>query len=252
MIFGLTPVKATQALLGKLAAIEMNALLQIGIKVLEKQDSQHFLIQMGRHTFTTKSETPLEPGRDYWVEMAQTREGIVHLKRLHPKPHMLQKHFPEHFGSDFLERLTEKPDPSTHLKEQLLQNMASAGSKEQFQNLTQLLLSLHQGIVTLPIEERGKKMLLQMRKKKKREGLNQNSVEFYAAMNNLGPIEGTIHRTEHRQLLKLELFYPKSLVLLEREKEHLNGFDQIEIRLKTESIEPFWDGAQPGLLDIKG
>ena len=109
MIYGLTPVKAAQAVLGKLAAIEVNALLQLGIEVLEKQDHQRFLIRMGQHTFTTKSDTPLEPGREYWVEMAQTREGIVHLRRIHPKPLLLQKGFPRASTPGFSTKWRKRP-----------------------------------------------------------------------------------------------------------------------------------------------
>lgn len=252
MIYGLTPVKAAQALLGKLAAIEVNALLQLGIEVLEKQDHQRFLIRMGQHTFTTKSDTPLVPGREYWVEMAQTREGIVHLRRIHPKPLLLQKTLPEGFDLRFFKEIAKTSDPTERLRERLLQAMATTESKTHFQNLTQLLLSLHQGVVTLPIEERGRKMLLQMRKRKRNEVLNEKSVEFYAAMNNLGPVEGTLYLSGGRRTLVLELFYPKSVSLLEREKGNLEGFDRVEIRHRTEAVHPFWDGERPGLLDIKG
>jgi len=252
MIYGLTPVKAAQRVLGKMAAIEVNALLQLGIEVLEKQNPQRFLIRMGQHTFTTKSDTPLEPGREYWVEMDQTREGVVRLKNVHPKPVLLQKHFEEGFTADLFKRLTEKSDPDKAVKEQLIQWMATTTGKEQFQNLTQLLLSLHYGIVTLPFRKEGRKMLLQMRKAQKNEDLNQKSVEFYAAMNNLGPVEGVVCHIGHRNILKLELYYPKSVALLEKRKEALEGFDQIEIRHKADPIPPFWDGEKPGLLDIKG
>lgn len=71
-------------------------------------------------------------------------------------------------------------------------------------------------------------------------------------MNNLGPIEGTVRFSGGRRALVLELFYPKSVALLEREKERLEGFDRIEIRQRAETVHPFWDGEKPGLLDIKG
>ncbi|WP_201352886.1 hypothetical protein [Hydrogenimonas urashimensis] len=252
MIYGMTPVKAAQAVLGKMAAIEVNALLQLGIRVLEKQASGRYLVEMGRHTFTTKSDTPLEPGLEYWVEMADSREGIVHLKRLHPKPLLLKKGFMESFTLETLQQISKKSDPSGTIRDHLLQTLSSAQSKEQFQNITQLLLSFHQGVLTLPIEDKGRKMLLQMRRRGKNKDLNQKSVEFYAAMSNLGPIEGVIDRTDHLTTLRLNLYYPKSVALLEREKTHLEGFDRIEIRCKEEQIHPLWDGKQPGLLDIKG
>ncbi len=252
MIYALTPVKAARSILGKLAAIEVNALLQIGIRILEKQENGLYLIRMGQHTFTTKSEKPLETGREYWVEMAQTREGIVHLKNIHPKPRLVQKHFENIFSVDFLKQLVKRSDPDISMKEHLLQWMAATTDKEQFQNATQLLLSLHHGVFTLPVREEGKRMMLQVREGRKNGDLNQKRVEFYAAMNNLGPVEGVIARVEHRTTLRLELFYPKSVALLESRKEGLDRFDHIEIRQRTTPIEPFWDGETSGLLDIKG
>ncbi|WP_456383441.1 hypothetical protein [Hydrogenimonas sp.] len=253
MIYGLTPVKAAQALLGRLAAIEVNALLQLGIEVLEKQDHQRFLIRMGQHTFTTKSDTPLVPGREYWVEMAQTREGIVHLRRLHPKPLFLGKKYPPDLDRELFDALTDGSAPGERFKKHLLHTLASTETKEEFQNILQLLLSLHHGIFTLPIGKKWKKTLFQFRSgKKKSANLNKNSVEFYAAMNNLGPVRGTIFHKDDRMSLSIELFYPKSLKLLEREKDELRRFDRIEIRLAEEFILPMWENEKSGLLDIKG
>ena len=252
MIYGLTPVRAAQAVLAKMAAIEVNALLQVGITVLEKDRDGLFLIKMGQHTFTTKSDRPLEPGRDYWARMTQTREGIVHLTRLHPKPLLLQKSFPETFDFSLLENLAEAKEPAKALKEALLQEMAHAASKKEFTGLTQLLLSLHQGVVSLPVRVGGRESLLQMRRGGTNGDLNQKSVEFYASMNNLGPVEGVIRTAGPSRLLELELFYPRSVALLERHKERLQGFDRVDIRLKEKEIFPFWDGDTTALLDIKG
>ncbi|WP_456453240.1 hypothetical protein [Hydrogenimonas sp.] len=252
MIYGLTPVKAAQAVLEKMAAIEVNALLQVGITVLKQERNGLFLIRMGQHTFTTKSDQPLEPGRGYWVEMAQTKEGIVHLRRLHPKPLLLQKSFPETFDLPLLQRLAAEKDPGGAMKEAILHRMAQSGSKEEFTGLTQLLLSMHQGVLTLPVRHGGRETLLQMRQRKANGDLNQKSVEFYASMNNIGPVEGVISTAGRTTRLALELYYPKSVALLERHKGELEGFGRIEIRLKKEPIAPFWDGSQTALLDIKG
>jgi hypothetical protein len=252
MIYGLTPVKAAQAILAKMAAIEINAMLQVGIEVLESEQSGHYLIRMGRHTFTTRSDQPLEPGRRYWVEMARTKEGIVHLKRLHPKPLLLQKAFPEHFDADLPMRLGESKEPANALKETILQQMAQSTSKGEFQGLTQLLLSLHQGVVSLPVRYGGGEALLQMRKGGRNRDLNQKSVEFYAAMHNIGPVEGLVSAGGTQPSLRLKLFYPKSVALLERSRDELKGFGRIEIALETSPILPFWDGASTALLDIKG
>jgi len=261
MIYGLNPIQPTKALLSKLSAIEVNALLQLGIKVLKKEGINSFLIQLGRHKFTTKSNTPLETDREYWVQMSQTKDGIIQLKHLHPKPNLMQKYLPfnfkdkNFFDENFFDSLTNKSSkPMESLKSQIMQTMATTNSKDEFTTLTQMLLSLHHGVISLPFSEKGKKMLLQMRKKtKKNQELNKNSLEFYAAMNNLGPIEGEIIQLNGSKHLKLKLFYPRSVELLKKESSRLGGFSSIQIIQKETPILPFWDiKDQVCLLDIKG
>jgi len=58
MIQGLTPLHAAHRILAKLSKIEVNALLQLGIEVLEQKSDGTYSIRMGKHTFQTKSEIP--------------------------------------------------------------------------------------------------------------------------------------------------------------------------------------------------
>ncbi len=252
MIQALTPLHAAQKILSGMAKVEINALLQLGIKVLEKRDDDTFLIRLGQHTIQTKSEAPLIPKREYWADIEQDRYGTIRLTRLHPKPVLLQKDEFFSFRHDILTKLAEQEDTVGYIKEHIMQMMASSQNKEQFQTLAHLLLSLHQGVVTLPFTERKKRMLLQMRRGKKNDTLKQKSVEFYAAFNNLGPIEGEILIHEGKSLLNIEVFYPKSANLLKDFKEELAGFWRISVSLSGSAITPFWESETLGLLDIKG
>ncbi len=252
MIYGLTPIQAARQILAGLAKVEINALLQLGIEVLEKKGDGTFVIRLGQHKLQTRSETPLLPGREYWADIEQHKEGPVRLTRLHPKPLLLQKEGFIAFGREFIAKLAAEEDPAGSVKEHLMQMMAASSNKEQFQTLSQLLLSWHQGVVTIPFKERGKRMLLQMRRGKKNETLKQKSVEFYAAFNNLGPIEGAILLHGDETLLNMEVFYPKTANLLNGLKGELAGFSQISVSLSDSAITPFWESETLGLLDIRG
>ena len=252
MIYGLTPVQAARAVLERIAAIEINALLQIGVEVVERRPDGLYTIRMGRHTFTSRSDTPLKEGHGYWAQLVQTKEGIVQLKRLHPKPLLLQKNFDGALPPDLFSRLRDSGEPMQAMKEQLLQALAHAPNKESFQNLTQLLLSLHAGVLTIPWKREGRPALLQMRQSRKEEDLNRKRVEFYTAMNNLGPIEGTLLLAGRERILNLSVHYPRSVALLERRRDALQGFDRVEIVRKEGKIAPFWDATGTSLLDIKG
>ena len=255
MIRGLTPVQAARAVLERIAAVEVNALLQVGLEVLEKDRNGLFLIKMGRHTFRAESERPLEPGRGYWSDIRRTREGTLLLHRLHPKPALLQRKFPEFFDKNFLQSLLKHKDPAFAYKGEILQHLAQASSKEQFQSLTQLLLSLHQGVVTIPVKEEGRQAFLQMRqdsKRKRNEAFNQKSVEFYAGLNNIGPVQGEIRQIDSQRHLRLRLYYPGSVEMLKEASADLQGFKTIDIALAEQEIVPLWEGSTQTLLDIKG
>jgi hypothetical protein len=193
-----------------------------------------------------------DSGHEYWIRMRHSREGIVHLEKLMLKPAMLKMAKTLPIDLDFLKNLAKESDPGGSFKEHLLHQMAAATSKESFQNLTQLLLSLHQGVLSLPMKERGRSMLLQMRKRRQNRDLNEKSVEFYAAMHNLGPLEGIIVQTDSRRDLTLSLHYPESVALLERHIGTLEGFTTVTIKPASAPVEPFWDKERASLLDIKG
>jgi len=254
MIYGLTPINTTKALLGKFVSIEVNALLQIGIKVLKKSGANSFLIQLGRHTFTTKSDRPLEPGREYWAQMSQTKDGIIQLKRIHPKPKLLQKIEFLKFEQELFDSISQKNKILDSFKNQIMHIMATTNNRDEFESLTQMLLSLHNGILTLPLEVKGKKMLLQMRKRgRKNREYESNRIEFYASFNNLGPIEGEIFKANQTLHLKLKLFYPRSVTLLKKYSNTLKGFSSLNLIEQESPILPFWDGSEKvSLLDIKG
>jgi len=139
-------------------------------------------------------------------------------------------------GNGVLADIAEDSDPAEGVKERIMQMMASTHSKESFQNLSQLLLSLHHGVVTLPFEEHGKRSLLQMRKGKSGETLKEKAI---------------VRHGEERAV-KLEVFYPKTARLLEDLKEELPGFSQISVVLRPSTILPFWESDTLGLLDIRG
>lgn len=251
MIYALTPMEAVRAIMANIGRIEVNALLQVGIKVLEEGPKRHYLIQMGSQTFQSKSDQPLKPGVEYWGEITHTKEGIIHLKNLHPKPSLLRQE--TFFDFEMVEDLAKKSHPVRHFKEHILHLMAQSQSKEHFQNLTSLLLSMHQQILSLPLKYEGRSLLLQM-KSRSEKGKEQRSksVEFYAALNNLGPLEGVVTVQNHLKEVVLRLFYKKSVQWLKGELLRLKGFERVEVLHSSHPVLPLWDAEGSALLDIKG
>jgi len=252
MIYALNPVKTAQSTLERLAAIEVNASLQIGIEVVERYENSLYLIALGRHRFTSKSLTTLTPGKRYWVEMGQTREGIIRLERLHPQPAMFAHPTDCEVDAELLETLAQTPDPTLAWRDRLLATMAETSDPDRFRNCARLLLALARGIISLPITLQNRHLLLQLHAPANNRNLNRNKLQWYIAMENLGPMRGTLEMAEEGWRLRMDLFYPRSAALLRKYAAADTDFATIELKTTEHPIAPLWEEEAITLLDIKG
>lgn len=229
--------------------IQINARLPVGIEVLRQTEEGQYAIRLGQHTLQTKSTTPLEGGRTYWVDVKEGREGILRLAHLHPKPLLLTR--PGHFFElQRLEALRQESDPQSAFRNELLQQMAQSVSKEQFSTLAFMLNAMTHHVVTLPFKKGENRALMQFKTKKSTGKLKQKRVEFYASMSHLGPLQGMIAQEDGLQL-HLEVYYASALQLLKETQTSLEGFTGITLRQSSDPIGPIMDFSDT-LLDLKG
>jgi hypothetical protein len=151
------------------SAIEFNNRLPVSIEVLKKIDYTRYALKMGSREITTKSFKELELGSKYWGELhSNPKAQSMNLSNLHKKPPFLQKEtLPVAIELDVLIKkvLTEKR-PSAFIKEAILEKMTQTEDKDEFTFLTNLLLSMHHDILTIPFRVNEKYNLFQMRKRK--------------------------------------------------------------------------------------
>ncbi|WQU06455.1 hypothetical protein KVD46_03870 [Helicobacter pylori] len=225
MLEALNALNQLNALNSKNAAHHFNATLPILLKVLEKQDKDLFLLQVGNKIIPTKSEQELKINQPYFATMQKNQLGDIVLKNLVPAPKILDalNDLPAIEMKKIKEILSAKDNtPLKEYKEFLSEKLVHAKSSQEFLNTANMLLSLQSQVLSFVIENERKKAFLQMKAKKQ-------SVDFYALYPNLGEIGGVIYLKEKEKQLFLKTTLQRTKEILKEAQNTLLGFSFVEI-----------------------
>ncbi|MFP6003325.1 hypothetical protein ACLF8N_04435 [Helicobacter pylori] len=225
MLEALNALNQLNALHSKNAAHHFNAALPILLKVLEKQDKDLFLLQVGNKIIPTKSEQELKINQPYFATMQRNQLGDIVLKNLVPAPKILDalNDLPAIEMNKIKEILSAKDNtPLKEYKEFLSEKLVHAKSSQEFLNTANMLLSLQSQVLSFVIENERKKAFLQMKAKKQ-------SVDFYALYPNLGEIGGVIYLKEKEKQLFLKTTLQRTKEVLKEAQNTLLGFSFVEI-----------------------
>ncbi|MBH0257627.1 hypothetical protein I6662_05600 [Helicobacter pylori] len=225
MLEALNALNQLNALHSKNAAHHFNATLPILLKVLEKQDKDLFLLQVGNKIIPTKSEQELKINQPYFAVMQRNQLGDIVLKNLVPAPKILDAldDLPAIEMKKLKEILSAKDNtPLKEYKEFLSEKLIHAKSSQEFLNTANMLLSLQSQVLSFVIENERKKAFLQMKAKKQ-------SVDFYALYPNLGEIGGVIYLKEKEKQLFLKTTLQRTKEVLKEVQNTLLGFSFVEI-----------------------
>ncbi|RVZ05703.1 hypothetical protein EC514_02065 [Helicobacter pylori] len=225
MLEALNALNQLNALHSKNATHHFNATLPILLKVLEKQDKDLFLLQVGNRIIPTKSEQDLKINQPYFATMQRDRLGDIVLKNLVPAPKILDAldDLPAIEMKQIKEILSAKDNtPLKEYKEFLSEKLVHAKSSQEFLNTANMLLSLQSQVLSFVIENERKKAFLQMKAKKQ-------SVDFYALYPNLGEIGGVIYLKEKEKQLFLKTTLQRTKEVLKEAQNTLLGFSCVEI-----------------------
>ncbi len=225
MLEALNALNQLNALHSKNATHHFNATLPILLKVLEKQDKDLFLLQVGNRIIPTKSEQELKINQPYFATMQRNQLGDIVLKNLVPAPKILD-------ALDDLSALEMKQikkilsgkdnTPLKEYKELLSEKLVHAKSSQEFLNTANMLLSLQSQVLSFVVENERKKAFLQVKAKKQ-------SVDFYALYPNLGEIGGVIYLKEKEKQLFLKTTLQRTKEVLKEAQNTLLGFSSVEI-----------------------
>ncbi|MCQ2805448.1 hypothetical protein JT184_05550 [Helicobacter pylori] len=225
MLEALNALNQLNALHSKNAARHFNATLPILLKVLEKQDKDLFLLQVGNKIIPTKSEQELKINQPYFATMQRDRLGDIVLKNLVPAPKILDalNDLPTLEMKKIKEILSAKDNtPLKEYKEFLSEKLVHAKNSQEFLNTANMLLSLQSQVLSFVVENERKKAFLQMKAKKQ-------SVDFYALYPNLGEIGGVIYLKEKEKQLFLKTTLQRTKEVLKEAQNTLLGFSCVEI-----------------------
>ncbi|GAA9276800.1 hypothetical protein TH0213_13430 [Helicobacter pylori] len=225
MLEALNAINQLNALHSKNAVHHFNATLPILLKVLEKQDKDLFLLQVGNRIIPTKSEQDLKINQPYFAIMQRDRLGDIVLKNLVPAPKILDAldDLPSLEMKQIKEILSAKDNtPLKEYKELLSEKLIYAKNSQEFLNTANMLLSLQSQVLSFVIENERKKAFLQVKAKKQ-------SVDFYALYPNLGEIGGVIYLKEKEKQLFLKTTLQRTKEILKEAQNTLLGFSSVEI-----------------------
>ncbi len=225
MLEALNALNQLNALHSKNASHHFNATLPILLKVLEKQDKDLFLLQVGNKIIPTKSEQELKINQPYFAIMQRNQLGDIVLKNLVPAPKILDAldDLPAIEMKKLKEILSAKDNtPLKEYKEFLSEKLIHAKSSQEFLNTANMLLSLQSQVLSFVVENERKKAFLQMKAKKQ-------SVDFYALYPNLGEIGGVIYLKEKEKQLFLKTTLQRTKEVLKEAQNTLLGFSFVEI-----------------------
>ncbi|MUU20838.1 hypothetical protein [Helicobacter pylori] len=225
MLEALNALNQLNALHSKNAAHHFNATLPILLKVLEKQDKDLFLLQVGNKIIPTKSEQELKINQPYFAIMQRNQLGDIVLKNLVPAPKILDAldDLPALEMKKLKEILSAKDNtPLKEYKEFLSEKLIHAKNSQEFLNTANMLLSLQSQVLSFVVENERKKAFLQMKAKKQ-------SVDFYALYPNLGEIGGVIYLKEKEKQLFLKTTLQRTQEVLKEAQNTLLGFSFVEI-----------------------
>lgn len=218
------------------------------IDVLKSLGESKYTISLEGKTLTAQSQKPLSEGAKYWASMSKESNQPLTLSNLLKKPLMLKnlQHSPATYSLDDLQKLLKSAKPEATLQKSLLEHLTNATTKEEFSNISTLLLSLQNSTFTIPLYFHNYFSLLQFKKRYNKRD-KSTFIDFYAAFEELGPISGLITLNGADIEIELSVAFSKTKQFLLQNAQDISYPISIKV---VESIEPLYSADINSLLDI--
>ncbi|RDU72310.1 hypothetical protein CQA66_05395 [Helicobacter aurati] len=232
---------------------EINASLPMLLRILSKQDGGKYLVQLGKLVIETNSNKELAVGTNYWANVKQGKEGLI-ISDLIKQPAILQQlesSYLKLHTKDLRELLNESHASGKQIenlfKEFLLERLPLATTKQEFLELSNLLIALQNGVFSMVIQDdNGRDRLVQIKKQ-------VDFLEFYSVFLHLGEISGLVMLEDSGITARLQVMSEKVKNILENHLHDLHGFDEIKIEVGQNT--PLWDFSTLNtayMLDLRG
>lgn len=218
------------------------------VDVLKSLGDGKYTVSLDNKTLTAQSDKPLSEGAKYWSQLTQPKNGMAQLSNLQKMPQQLQKfqNSTVEYSLKDLQTLLKSEKPEALVKKNLLEHLSNATTKDEFSSASNLLLSLQNNTFTIPLNLNNYFSVLQFKKRYNKKS-KRTQLDFYAALEFLGPISGIITLEDGSINIDLNVAFEKTKNFLEDDMENFS-YD-ISISL-IENIEPLYNANINSLLDI--
>ncbi len=107
------------------------------VDVLKSLGDGKYTIVLDNKTLTAQSDKPLSEGAKYWSQLTQPKNGTAQLSNLQKMPQQLQNLQNSQFEYSLkdLQTLLKSQKPETLMKQNLLEHLSSASTKDEFSTL---------------------------------------------------------------------------------------------------------------------
>lgn len=221
----------------------------VSIDILKSLGDNKYTISIDNKTLTAQSQKNLSIGSSYWAKLTQQNTNTPELSLLTKQPQLL-KNINQYknisINIDDIKTILSTKDGLQNYKVNLLEQLSHTTTKDEFSNISTLLLSLHHQVATIVLEYHSYFSILQL-KKRYNNKTKKSAIDFYAALEFLGPIGGVIYMGEDRVMIDISVAYDRSKDFLEQNADSLSY--KINISL-LENIHPLYDTTQNSLLDV--
>ena len=139
----------------------------VGVDILKSLGDGKYSVLLDNKTLTAQSEKPLSEGMRYWAKLSSTKDSLPQLSQLLKQPSLLKnlQHTNLEYSLKELRTILSSVKPENIVKQNLIELLSSATTKEEFTNTSNLLLSLQNQTMTIPLNFHGYFSILQFKKR---------------------------------------------------------------------------------------
>ena len=220
----------------------------LAVDVTKSLGDEKYLIQTPTKEISATSPKPLQEGLKYWVELGTKQHETPVISKFLQQPKILQElqNLPLKLDIKELHELLNGKKTIEDFKTTLLSQLSNATSKEDFTQFSNLLLSLMQNTLTIPLYHQQYFGLFQMKKRYNKTS-KKSQMDFYAALIKLGPISGSVMLIEDEIFIDLDVAFTTTKLFLEENLKDIRYKITLHVR---ENIEPLYRFQTNSILDI--
>ena len=227
---------------------EAKAIIKLAsLEVLKSLGEGKYTISLDGQNLTAQSEKPLSEGAKYWSQLSHGKNS-TELTHLIKQPLLFKNLQNSHVSYSFKEFQTilSSKNPQATIQQSLLEHITNATTKEEFTSVSTLLLSLQNHTFTIPLNYNNYFSILQFKKRYNKK-TKKSQIDFYAALEFLGPISGLITLENGTLSVSLNVAFNKTKQFLEDNMHTLSYETDISV---VQNIEPLYNANIESLLDI--